>query len=318
MRRLRVQFTTSMLLTVSLILAGCGTSRERAGRSSGKLQVVATFSVLGDLVKNVAGDAAEVVTLVGPDGDTHTFEPTPQDGVAIADADVLFENGVGLEPWLDKMYASSRSKAPRVVVTKGLELREGECHHSPAEKEKPHEHEDDPHVWHDVLNAVHMVQVIRDRVAEIDPAHADQYKANAAAYLERLNGLHRWVEETVSTLPKDRRKLVTSHDTFGYFAERYGFKLVESALGSVSTEAADPSAADFAKLVGTIKAAKVHAIFAENVHNPKLMERLAREAGVTMAPPLYTDALGQPGSSGDTYEKMVRHNVTTIVSALKQ
>jgi ABC-type Zn uptake system ZnuABC Zn-binding protein ZnuA len=314
---MRSRFGRSALLfavvAAPLLLGGCSTG----ARQPGKLKVVATYSILGDLVKNVAGDEVEVVTLVGPDGDAHTFEPTPKDGIAIADADVIFENGVGFETWLDKMVASSRSKAKRVVVTKGLEFREGECHHSAKEKEKPHEHEDDPHVWHDVKNAIHMVGVIRDRLVEIDPAHAEKYKANAAAYLDRLQKLHAWVEETVGALPKDRRKLVTSHDTFGYFADRYGFKVVGAALPSVSTEASDPSAADFAKLVESVKATKVSAIFAENVHNPKLMERLARETGVKLAPPLYTDALGKPGSAGDTYEKMIRHNVTTIVNALK-
>lgn len=303
---------------------GCGGKPSGGGSgggrftTSGKLRVVATYSVLGDLVTNVAGDAAEVVTLVGPDGDAHTFDPSPQDGMAVADCAVVFENGVGFETWLDKLHSSSGSKAVRVVVSKGLEFREGECHHGPKEKHEPgHAHEDDPHVWHDVKNAVHMVAVIRDRLCEIDPSHADNYRANAAAYLAKLEALHTWVEKTVGTLPPDRRKLVTNHDTFGYFADRYGFQVAGTALQSVSTEAGDPSAAEFAKLVEAVKAAKVPAIFAENVHNAKLMERLAAEAGVKLAPPLYTDALGPPGGGGDTYETMVRHNVITIVAALK-
>ena len=314
MRRRYGRIGLFALATLAILLGGCSSNT----RPSGKLRVVATYSILDDLVRNVAGDEVEVVTLVGPDGDAHNFEPTPQDGITIADANVIFENGAGFETWLDKLVNSSHTKAQRVVVTKGLELREGECHHSAKEKEQGHHHhEDDPHVWHDVQNAIHMVGVIRDRLVEIDPAHAARYKANAAAYLDRLQKLHNWVEATVATLPKERRKLVTSHDTFGYFADRYGFKVVGTALASVSTEASDPSAGDFAKLVESVKAAKVPAIFAENVHNPRLMERLAKEAGVKLAPPLYTDALGKPGSEGDTYEKMVRHNVTTIVEALK-
>lgn len=300
------------LAAVALLLGGCSGGARRPG----KLRVVATYSVLGDLVKNVAGDSAEVVTLVGPDGDAHTFEPTPKDGVALADADVIFENGVNFEEWLDKLHSSSKSKAKRVIVTEGLQLREGECNHAHKPGEK-HEHEDDPHVWHEVKNAAHMVGVIRDKLAEADPPNAERYKANAAAYLDRLKALDAWVVEKVGTLPKERRKLVTSHDTFGYFAERHGFEVVGTVLASVSTEASDPSPATFAKLVGSVKAAKVPAIFAENVHNPKLMERLAKEAGVKLAPPLFTDALGKPGSEGDTYEKMVRHNVTAIVEALK-
>lgn len=300
------------VVAVPLLLGGCSNGSRRPG----KLRVVATYSVLGDLVKNVTGDEAEVVTLVGPDGDAHTFEPTPKDGVSLAEADVIFENGVNFEEWLDKLHKSSKSKAKRVVVTEGLQLREGECSHAHKPGEK-HEHEDDPHVWHEVKNAVHMVGVIRDALAEADPPNAEKYKANAAAYLDKLKALDAWVVEKVGTLPKERRKLVTSHDTFGYFAERHGFEVVGTVLASVSTEASDPSPATFAKLVGSVKAAKVPAIFAENVHNPKLMERLAKEAGVKLAPPLFTDALGKPGSGGDTYEKMVRYNVTAIVDALK-
>lgn len=315
----------ALLGIVGAVGAGCNGKPgggDGGGRftNSGKLRVLATYSILGDLVKNVAGDEAEVVTLVGPDGDAHTFDPSPQDGMAVADCAVIFENGVGFETWLDKLYTSSGSKATRVVVTTGLEFREGQCHHSKAEREKlgdAHEHEDDPHVWHDVRNAIHMVGIIRDKLCELDPSHAERYRANGAAYLAKLEALHAWVEKEVEAIPADRRKLVTNHDTFGYFADRYGFTVAGTALASVSTEAGDPSAAEFAKLIESVKATRVPAIFAENVHNPKLMERLATEAGVKLAPPLYTDALGKPGTAGDTYEKMVRHNVSTIVAALK-
>jgi len=305
---------------------GSGCSAKPSGGGGGrftdpdKLRVVATYSILGDLVRNVAGSKAEVVTLVGPDSDAHTFDPSPQDGMTVAEAQVIFENGAGFESWLDKLYQSSGSQATRVVVTTGLELREGQCHHTKAEREKlgaAHKHEEDPHVWHDVRNAIHMVEIIRDSLCKIDPGHADTYRANAAAYLARLEALHGWVEKEVEAIPPDRRKLVTTHDTFGYFADRYGFTVVAAALPSVTTEAADPSAAEFAQLIQKVKAAKVPAIFTENVHNPKLTERLAAEAEVKLAAPLYTDALGKPGSTGDTYEKMIRHNVTTIVDALK-
>lgn len=311
-----------LVLLATAVFVGCNRNPnggDGGGRFTqpGKLRVVATHSILGDLVKNVVGDEAEVVVLVGPDGDAHTFDPSPQDGMTVADTVVLFENGAGFETWLDKLYASSGSKATRVVVTKGLKLRESEDEHDLSEKGKPHTHEADPHVWHDVKNAIHMVGIIRDRIIEIDPSHADTYRAKSAAYVSKLEMLHRWVEETTHTLPPERRKLVTNHDTFGYFADRYGFKIVGTVLQSVSTEAGDPSAAEFAKLVDAVKVEKVPTIFAENIHNPKLMERLAREAGVKLGPPLYTDALGKPGSTGDTYEKMVRYNVTTLVTALK-
>jgi zinc/manganese transport system substrate-binding protein len=320
----QIRLLTALLLMLFVGLSGCGKNRDAPGPRSGKLKVVATFSVLGDLVRNVAGDQVELVTLVGADSDTHTFEPAPTDGVALAKADVVFENGAGLEPWLDKLYESTQSKGRRVVVSKGLKLIEAgedEPRHDPKASKKEaadHKHEDlDPHVWHDARNAVHIVEVLREQLAELDPANAEKYKANAAVYLQQLKDLDGWVVQTVATLPERDRKLVTSHDTFGYFARRYGFQILGSGLESVSTEASDPSAADFAKLCDAIKAAKVPAIFAENVQNPKLMERVAREAGVRLGPPLFTDALGKPGSEGDTYVKMMRYNVTTIVTQLK-
>jgi ABC-type Zn uptake system ZnuABC Zn-binding protein ZnuA len=313
MQRIGFPFGLVAMAFALLVLAGCSNQARRPG----KLRVVVTYSVLGDLVKNVAADCAEIVVLVGPDGDAHTFEPTPKDGIGLADADLVFENGIGFEPWLDKLHAASNSKARRVVVTQGLEILEGECNHNDKVGEK-HEHEDDPHVWHEVENSIHMVGIIRDKLAEVDPVNSEKYKTNSTKYLKRLEALDLWVLAQVEILPKDRRKLVTSHDTFGYFANRYGFQVLGTLLSSFSTEASDPSPVTFAKLVDSIKAAKVPAIFAENTQNPKVMERLAREAGVKLAPPLFTDALGKPGTPGDTYENMIRSNVTTIVDALKQ
>lgn len=318
-RRRWLAVVTAVLLTLGA--AGCS-GLNGPGNGGGrftdpdKLRVVATYSILGDLVRNVTGDLAQVVVLVGPDGDTHTYEPTPQDAMTLADAQVIFENGVGYETWLDKLYRSSRTSARRVVVTEGLEFREGQCFHTHKDTE-PHDHDDDPHVWHDVKNAMHMVGVIRDRLCEIDPARDEVYRANAATYLTRLEQLHAWVEEQVETVPAERRKLVTNHDTFGYFADRYGFKVVGAVLPSVSTELADPSGAQVAKLIETVKRAGVPVVFAENVQSTRLAERLAQEAGIKLAPPLYSDALGPPGSPADTYEKMVRYNVGVIVAALK-
>lgn len=300
-----------------LIVVGCS-SAPPAPAGSGKPKVVATFSVLGDFVREVGGDKVELVTLVGPDGDAHTFDPTPQDVVAIKGAAVVFEVGAKFESgWFDKAYTASGSKATRVVTSDGLKLIEGDEEHKHTGTEPGHSHEDDPHVWHDVANAVHMVGKVRDGLSAADPANAAAYKANADAYLAKLKDLDGWVVTTVDTLPKDRRKLVTSHDTFGYFAKRYGFTVAGSVLPSFSTEAADPSAAAFAELVAKVKAEKVPAIFCEASHNAKLVDRLASAAGVKVAPPLYTDALGPQDSPGGTYLKMMRSNVTTIVGALK-
>jgi zinc/manganese transport system substrate-binding protein len=292
-----------------------------------RLQVVASFSILGDLVERVGGDAVQVTTLIGPGIDAHTYDPAPADLVVLAEADVIFENGLGFEPWLDGFYASTQPPGMRIVVSEGITPREaGADHDQQPEGEAGDEHEADeghepgefdPHAWHDVANAIHMVGAIRDALAAADPVNAELYEANAAAYVAELEALDAAIREQVATLPADRRKLVTSHDTFGYFADAYGFEILGTALGSLSTEAGDPSARDIAALIGQIEEAGVPAIFAENVANPDLMESLAAEAGVELAPPLYTDALGPEGSPGETYIGMMQSNVTTIVEALK-
>jgi zinc/manganese transport system substrate-binding protein/manganese/iron transport system substrate-binding protein len=294
----------SLLCLAALVTAlGCGT--KPAPSASGKPRVVATFSVLNDFVRIVAGDRVEIVTLVGPDGDAHEFQPTPQDIAAIGKADLVFENGAGFETnWFDKAYAASGAKGKRVKTAEGLTLLEGAG-------------EPDPHVWHDPHNAMHMIDKVRDGLCELDPPNAAAYRANAELYLKQLHELDKWVSQELERLPKERRKLVTSHDTFGYFAKRYGFTIVGSVLPSFSTEAADPSASAFAELVAKVKAESVPAIFCETSHNAKLVNRLAEAAGVKVAPPLYTDSLGAAGSPGGTYLGMMRSNVATISAALQ-
>lgn len=325
----------SFLLIILLFLTACTSSNASTDDES--LQVVATYSILGDFVQQVGGDHITVTTLVGPGGDAHTFEPSPADSTKLAEADLIFENGLEFETWLDDLYTSSASEAERVVVTDGIEplaMEEGHEHDEEhadeehtdeehadeehAHEEHAHEHgEFDPHVWHDVTLAIHMVEQVRDALVETDPDNAAAYQDNAEAYLDELAELDNWVKEQVATIPIAERKLVTTHDTFGYFAAQYGFEVVGTAVSSFTTEAADPSAAEMAELVEDIKAAGVPVIFAENIANPRLIEQIAREAGVTVAATLYTDALGEPGSDGDIYIKMVRYNVSTMVTALQ-
>ena len=387
---------TVALLLLSLLAAACGAAGGSApggGRAAGvpsaatsattsteartdgeTLTVVATFSILSDLVQNIGGDRIALETLVGPGADAHTFEPSPADNQALLVADLVFENGLGFETWLDGLYESSGSEARRVVVTEGIEdlieageheeeetheaahggeeghageqeQEDGEEHAEEAEgtaeadhadedadheaesgratEEEGHTAEDgedvhgeyDPHVWHDVTNAIHMVERIRDALAEADPRNAAIYRSNAARYIGELRALDETVRERTSALPEERRKLVTSHDTFGYFARRYGFEIVDTALGT-TTEESEPAAAEVARLVQEIEAANVPAVFTENVSNPGVMERVAQETGVEVAPPLYTDALGEPGSESETYVGMARYNVEIIVEAL--
>lgn len=301
------KFALTLAVVAAVALAACSSPTPA---SQNKLRVVATFSILGNLVQNVAGDKIELRTLVGPDADTHTFEPSPADAAALTDALLIFENGLGFESWLDDLYQASGSQAARVIATGGTAP---EVITIGAEAG-----ETDPHAWQDVGNSIKMVRIIRDELVKADPAHAAAYQANAETYLHSLTELDRYIVAQAAALPAGRRKLVTNHDALGYFAGRYGFEIVGNAISSVSTESGDPSAAQVAALVDEITSAGVPAIFTENVENSKVIEQIAREAGVTVGQPLYTDALGVPGADGDTYLKMMRHNIDAIVNGLSR
>lgn len=278
-----------------------------ASAHADKVKGIATISIIGDVVKNVAGDAVNLVTLVGPDGDAHEYEPIPADSVNIAQSDIIFENGLHLEHWLDKLYSASGSKAKRVVVSQGVNTRVFE--NNPQEV--------DPHAWQDVTNVIQYTQNVRDALDAIDPANKNLYDANAKDYIQKLQDLDAWVKEQVATIPVDKRKLVTNHDALGYFARAYGFQIIGAVIPSATTEASDPSARQTAQLLDIIKANGVHAVFSENMANPKLAQTLSQEAGVQVGPALYTDALGSVGSDGETYLKMIKYNVRVFQRYLK-
>lgn len=298
----------STLIILAVGLAACQPAAP-GGASGGQLKVVATYSILGDLVRNVGGDKIQLRTLVGPGQDTHTYEPTPTDASALAEAALIFGNGLAFEKWLDKLYDASGSKAPRIVVTKGIEPLTLVVGDDIGET--------DPHVWHDVANTIRMVEAIRDALKQADPANAQIYETNAQAYLMQLKDLDNWVVQQVKAVPEGRRKLVTNHDSLGYFARRYGFAILGTLLPT-STEGASPSAQEMATLAGALKASGVPAVFAENVSSNALLNQVAAEAGVKVVESLYTDALGPAGSDGETYLKMMRYNVNIIVTALSQ
>jgi len=285
------------------------------------LNVIATHSILGDLVARVGGDAITLHVIVGPDGDSHTYEPIPADNVTLNEANIIFETGLHFEGWLDALFEASESKGTRIVVTQGI-IPLGFGGEGVAADERPlstpvsDDAEVDPHFWQDVANAINAVNIIRDTLVAADPANEPIYRANATAYLAELHALDDYIVAQTELLPIERRILVTNHDAFGYFAYRYGYTITGSAFPSFTTEAEDPSAQDIAQLVDVIKASGAPAIFPENIENAKLIERIAGEAGVAMAPPLFSDALGQPGTDGDTYIRMMRFNIDTIVAAL--
>jgi ABC-type Zn uptake system ZnuABC Zn-binding protein ZnuA len=279
-----------------------------------KIQVVATFSILGDWVSNVAGDVAEVQVLVGPNADVHAYEPTPLDNVKLANANVLIENGLGFESWLDGIYAASGSQAVRVAASDGVALLK--ANEATGENDGQNRAEFDPHVWQDVGNAIKMVQNIEAALSKADPVNADTYKTNAARYVADLLALEQEIGNTVDNLARDARLIVTSHDTLAYFAQRYGFKVIGSVFNALST-ANEPSAHDLANLVDNIRTSGTKAIFLESISNPKVVERVAQEAGVEIGPALYTDALGEPNSEGATYIQAMRYNTRAIVDALR-
>lgn len=304
------------LLATLLFLSGCSqdTSHATAGRSPADAQgdrpirVVATYSILGDWVRQIGGDQVELTVLVGPEGDAHTYEPTPQDSVALAEADLLFENGLGFEVWLDRLFQASDSAAQRVVVTDSIKPRELVV--------SEYRTEIDPHVWHLPENVRLMTESIASALEQADPDHGSEYRSRQKAYVEQLKELDAWISEKAASIPASRRKLVTTHDTFGYLADAYDFEVI-SVLGSVSSESSDPSAAQMAEVIDRIRSLKIPAIFAENILNPKLTKKIAEEAGVKVVPTLYTDALGPGDSPGSDYLGMMRFNVKTITEALR-
>lgn len=278
-----------------------------AQSTNAPLNVVATFSILGDFAKNVGGDRVSATTLVGQNSDTHVYTPTPADAKKIADAKLVIVNGLGLEGWLPRLVKSSGSKAVTVVATKGITARKIEDGHShdPADA--------DPHAWQSVPNAKIYVANIRDALIAADPVGAEAYKANATAYLAKLDALDRDVREAVAKIPPERRSVISTHDAFGYFAAAYGIKFI--APQGVSTES-EPSARDIAAIISQIRKQKIPAVFLENVSDPRLMRRIAAETGANIGGTLYSDSLTDEKGPAPTYIDMVRHNIKALTSAL--
>ena len=267
---------------------------------AGPLKVVASFSILGDLVRNVGGDRVEVATLVGPNSDAHVYSPTPADAKKIADARLIVINGLGFEGWLPRLVQSSGSKAKIVTASDGITpLRLGT--------------DADPHAWQSVNNAKIYAANISMALTAADPAAAEQFMANTQAYLSKLDALDREVREAVAKLRPERRKVISTHNAFGYFAAAYGIEFI-APLG-VSTES-EPSARDIAKIITQIKQAKIPAVFLENVTDPRLVRRISAETGAKVGGTLYSDGLTGEKGDAPTYIDMVRHNIKALTRAL--
>lgn len=282
-----------------------------------RLPVVASFSILGDMVGRVGGDRVAVTTLVGPDGDAHVYEPTPDDVKAVAAAKLLVVNGLGFEGWMDRLAEASGYAGPVTVASQGVTAREmaeeDEGEHAEADHADHDHHGVDPHAWQDVANAVTYVKNIAAGLDAADPAGKATYDANAAAYVAELEALDAEVRTAMAALPAERRKIITSHDAFGYFGAAYGLTLL--APEGVSTES-EASAADVARIIRQIRDDAIPAIFVENIKDRRLVDQIAAETQAVVGGELYTDALSAKDGPAPTYVEMIRHNIRTLTEAL--
>jgi zinc/manganese transport system substrate-binding protein len=286
-----------------------------SAQSAAKLPVVASFSILADFVSVVGGDRVAVKALVGPNGDAHVFTPSPADARALAAAKVVFVNGLGLEGWVDRLVKASGTTAPVVVATTGID---------PIQMEDEHDHGGkgrsagpalvaDPHAWQAVPNAKIYVANVRDGLIAADPEGRAVYEANAAAYLASLDALDTEVRAAVDRVPPEKRRVISTHDAFGYFAKAYGITFLAPQGRSTEAEA---TAKQVAALIRQIKAEKIRAVFVENVTDPRLVERIAKETGVSLGGELYSDALSPSTGPAATYIAMVRNNVRLLTAAM--
>ena len=281
----------ALLAALFLVLAGLPASAESP------LKVVATFSILGDLVANIGGDKVDVAVLVGPDADAHTYQPRPADARTLAAAQVLVSNGLGFEGWIDRLAEAAGFKGRRIVASAGAAQ------------------ESDPHCWQDVACTRRYAATIAQGLAAADPANAAFYRERAQRYDQRLAGLDRWIREEIARVPEGQRKAITGHNSFRYFARAYGVSF--SAPRGYNTDS-EPTARDIANLIRQVREQKIKALFIENMTNPALVEEIARDSGAAVGPRLYSDALSRPDGPAPTYEAMMRHNVIALVAGMQK
>ncbi len=299
-----------VLLAVALLLAVVPASAQSPPMSKSK--VVATFSILGDLVNQVGGENVDVSVLVGPDTDAHTYQPRTTDARSLAAAQVLVSNGLGFEGWIDRLAKAAPFKGRAVVASKGAATIEAGAARGTSQGHN-HAHGPDPHCWQDVACARRYVANIAQGLAEADPTHAAAYRERAAAYDKRLAELDQWIRTEIAKVPAAQRKAITGHDSLGYFSKAYGVQFL--APRGYNTES-EPSAKDVAALIRQVREQHIKALFIENMTNPGMVEQIAREAGAAVGARLYSDALSTPDGPAPTYEAMMRHNVTALVAGM--
>jgi zinc/manganese transport system substrate-binding protein len=276
-------------------------TRRAAAQEAGVLPVVASFSILADLVRQLGGAGVGVSSFVGPDADAHTFEPRPSDLRALQTARLLVINGLGLEGWMTRLSQAAAYAGPTVVASQGVTpimVAAGEP---------------DPHAWQDPANGVIYAKNIAAGLAAADPARADAIHAAAARLTAEIDATAAMISRTIGAIPAARRRIITSHDAFGYYGARFGIEF--RAAQGIDTEA-EPSARALAVLARQIRAEGIRAVFVENMTDPRLARTLAREAGAVVGPPVYSDALSRPGGPADTYVKMLRYNTAQFAHAM--
>ncbi len=299
-----------------LALAACRPAPAGSPAEDRRLRVVATTSIVGDVVHQIGREAIALTVLLRPGVDPHTFAASPQDVARIAEADVVFAVGAGLEAFLEPLLREAGGRARRVDLAAGIPLRPFEAGRPEEEHEEGHAHGPmDPHVWLDPTHVITWTFTIEETLSRLDPGRAAFFRQNAEAYRAELRALDEWVRAQVAEIPPERRLLVTEHQVFGSFAHRYGFVQAGVILPGVST-AAQPSAQEIARLEETIRARGIRAIFVSSTVDPTLARRIAEDTGVRLVR-LYVDSLSEPGGEADSYIRMMRYNVRAIVEALR-
>ena len=264
------------------------------------LQVVASFSILGDMAREIAGDAAQVTTLVGPDSDAHVYEPSPADAKRLVSAELVLVNGLGFEGWMERLVRSSATQARVVTASQGVMPRRLDG-------------ADDPHAWQSLAHAKRYVENIRAALAHARPMQAATIDARAAAYRLRIDALEAASQARFAALPAEQRRVITTHDAFGYFGQAYGVQFIAPLGVSADSE---PSARDVARIISQVKRQKIPAVFMENISDPRMMQQIARETGAKIGGTLYSDALSGAGGPAGNYLDMMRSNVRELAKAL--
>ena len=288
------------------IFAALAVAASAGASAQTPISVTTSFSILGDLVHMVGGNRVAITTLVGPNEDAHVFEPKPADAKAILQSRLVVSNGLGFEPWMEKLVKSAGYRGVSVIASTGVQ---------PRKMEDDGHTITDPHAWQNPANVIVYVNNIRKALEQLDPAGAAVYQANTSAYVAKLHALDTWATSQFAAVPADKRKGITSHDAFGYFAARYQLRFLAPQGMSTDGEA---SAKQVATLIRQIQREKIRAVFLENMANPKLLEQLSKEAQVVPGDTLYADALSAADQPGASYLKMARHNITALVSGLQK